>query len=254
MKVVTLCSGSKGNSSYIEINNKKILIDTGKNVKYISESLKSIGVDLSDIHYIFITHTHSDHVSALKNVLRKSNAILCITNKLFLNLNDLKDFDRLLIFEDEIELNDITFIALKSSHDSEDSRNYVIEFDNKKIVLITDTGYVKQKHFKIMKNADIILIESNHDIELLQNGRYPDWLKKRVVGDEGHLSNNQAGFYLSKIIGDKTKHILLIHLSEDNNEPEVALNTVNNILNEYDISFNNINYARQNELSEVMEV
>ena len=104
-----------------------------------------------------------------------------------------------------------------------------------------------------MKNLDVYLFESNHDIELLQHGPYPKWLKTRVLSDNGHLSNNAASFYLSKLIGDKTKKIILIHLSETNNLEEIALDTISNTFLEYNIDFHNIICARQNEKTEVVE-
>ena len=105
-----------------------------------------------------------------------------------------------------------------------------------------------------MKNLDIYLFESNHDIELLQHGPYPAWLKKRVLSDIGHLSNKAAAFYLTKLIGEKTKEIILIHLSETNNLEELALETINNTFLEYNIDFHNIICAKQNEKTEVIEL
>ncbi len=252
MKVCSLCSGSKGNSYFVEINGVKILFDAGKNYKYLSSSLNELNVNIEDINFIFITHVHSDHISSLKNILKKTQATLCISYSMFEELQELKDFDRVNFFEDIIEFNGIVITALKSSHDSPDSRNYIIEYNNKKVSYITDTGYVKQKHFKNFYDSDVFLMESNHDIELLNSGKYPDYLKKRILGDEGHLSNNQAGFYLSKLIGVNTKKVLLIHLSEDNNSEENAINTVLEILNDYDVTFKDICCAKQNEISEVM--
>ena len=110
------------------------------------------------------------------------------------------------------------------------------------------------KNFKLLKNLDIYLFESNHDIELLQHGPYPSWLKKRVLSDEGHLSNKLASFYLSKFIGSNTKKIILIHLSETNNLESIAMETINNAFLDKGISFNNIICARQNEATEVIEV
>ena len=98
------------------------------------------------------------------------------------------------------------------------------------------------------------MFESNHDVELLMHGPYPSWLKKRVLSDEGHLSNKSASFYLTKLIGDKTKKIVLIHLSETNNSEEVALDTIHNTFKEYNLDFNDIVCARQNEKTEVIEI
>ncbi len=252
MRVCSLCSGSKGNSVYLEADETKVLFDAGKTFKYLSTALMEIDVNIKDIKYIFITHTHKDHIAALKDVLKKSNAILCITNKLFFELDNLKDFDRILIFEEDIIIDGIHVQSVKVSHDSPDARNYVVTHGESKFSFITDTGYINRKNFKYFENSNVFFIESNHDIELLENGPYPSFLKKRVISDEGHLSNKQAGFYLTKLIGLNTKNILLFHLSDTNNDPEIALETVTNTLIDYDVNTCDIKCAMQDEVSEVI--
>lgn len=251
MRVVNLCSGSKGNCTYININGKNILVDAGKNLKYIKSSLDSINVSLSDADYIFITHNHSDHVSALKLILKNSKAKLCVPPELFDSLKDLEISDNLMLIEDENVIDGIFVKALKASHDAPDARNYIFSFNNEKVSILTDTGYIKQRHFKDIYNSNIIFMESNHDIEMLQNGNYPDYLKKRILGDSGHLSNRQAGFYLSKVIGPDTNSVLLIHLSGENNLEKLALDTVSEVLKDYEVNCKNLTCAKQNEISEV---
>ena len=109
-------------------------------------------------------------------------------------------------------------------------------------------------YFKDIVNKNLYLLESNHDIEMLSHGPYPEWLKSRVISDEGHLSNQSAGFYLSKLIGNNTKEVVLMHLSEVNNTESIALATINDVLREYNIDFKNITCAKQNENGEVIEV
>ena len=254
MKVVVLSSGSKGNVTYLEINNKKFLLDAGRNYKYINENLKDIGVDVKDIDYVVITHNHKDHVSALKTLLDKTGATLIVSEKMFYSIEDVKDYKHIIVLEDEINLDGIHITSFKSSHDAPDSRNYVFECDGKKLAYVTDTGYVNAKNFKYLKNLDIYLFESNHDIELLMNGPYPEWLKRRVYSDEGHLSNKTASFYLTKLVGDKTKKIVLIHLSETNNLESIAMETINNTFLDYGIDFHDIICAKQDEKTEVIEI
>lgn len=254
MKVVVLSSGSKGNVTYLEINNKKFLLDAGRNYKYINENLKDIGVDVKDIDYVVITHNHKDHVSALKTLLAKTGAALIVSEKMFYSIEDVKDYKHIIVLEDEINLDGIHITSFKSSHDAPDSRNYVFECDGKKLAYVTDTGYVNAKNFKCLKNLDIYLFESNHDIELLMNGPYPEWLKRRVYSDEGHLSNKTASFYLTKLVGDKTKKIVLIHLSETNNLESIAMETINNTFLDYGIDFHDIICAKQDEKTEVIEI
>ena len=254
MKVSVLSSGSKGNVTYVEASNKKFLLDAGRNYKYISDALKSINVDIKSIDYIIISHDHKDHVSALKTIIARTNATVIISQKQLYEIDDLKAYPHIVICEDELIIDGIKIISFHSSHDAVDSRNFVIEENNTKLGYITDTGYINTRNFKYLKNLDIYLFESNHDIELLQHGPYPAWLKKRVLSDIGHLSNKAAAFYLTKLIGEKTKEIILIHLSETNNLEELALETINNTFLEYNIDFHNIICAKQNEKTEVIEL
>lgn len=255
MKVVSLCSGSKGNSTFLEINGKKILIDTGKTYKYIKETLSEIEILIEDIDYILITHNHVDHTSALNVIMKYHSPTLIIPETLYKSLKDIRVDENLIFIENEkICIDGITIKALKSSHDAPDSRYYVIEYEKEKFSLLTDTGYIKTRHFKDIYNSTIIFMESNHDIEMLQRSSYKDYLKKRIYSDSGHLCNRQAGVYLSKLIGPKTQIIKLIHLSEENNTEQKALNDVGEILKENDIVFNNISICKQNEISEVITI
>ena len=254
MKVSVLSSGSKGNVTYVEASNKKFLLDAGRNYKYISDALKSINVDIKSIDYIIISHDHKDHVSALKTIIARTNATVIISQKQLYEIDDLKAYPHIVVCEDELIIDGIKIISFHSSHDAVDSRNFVIEENNTKLGYITDTGYINTRNFKYLKNLDIYLFESNHDIVLLQHGPYPAWLKKRVLSDIGHLSNKAAAFYLTKLIGEKTKEIILIHLSETNNLEELALETINNTFLEYNIDFHNIICAKQNEKTEVIEL
>ena len=254
MKICVLSSGSKGNATYIETSNHKILVDAGRNAKYLTECLESIGVDPKDIDYVLISHDHKDHVSALPVFARKYKPTVLMTQETFAMLDDIKDYDNVKIFDGDIILDDLKIKNIKASHDAADTRNFIFECDGKSIVYVTDTGYVNQKNFRSLANKDIYLFESNHDIEMLQNGPYPIYLKRRVFSDRGHLSNKISSFYLSKLIGDKTKKIVLIHLSETNNTEEKALETIKSTFKEYNINFKNIICARQNEVSEVIEI
>ena len=254
MKICVLASGSKGNSTYIETAKHKILIDIGKNRKYIVSKLAEIGVMPEEIDYILISHLHDDHISALNTFIKKYPATVCLTHPMFMELSSIKDYEKILIYEDDIILNETKIKAIKSSHDSTDSRNFIVEEDGKSVVYITDTGYVNNKYFKTLQNKEIYLFESNHDIEMLNHGPYPKWLKTRVLGDEGHLSNKAASFYLSKLVGSNTKKILLMHLSEVNNSEEKTLETIKETFKEYEIDFKDIKCAKQEEISEVINI
>ena len=252
MKVVVLASGSEGNSTYIETKNTKLLIDIGRNAKYIKEKLENIGVNASDINYIIISHTHKDHTSALKTFVNRYKTTVLLSQPMFLELEEIKDYDNIIIYEDDIYLKDVKIKTIKSSHDAPDARNFIIEYKNHSVVYVTDTGYINRKYFEILKDKEIYLFESNHDIEMLLNGPYPKWLKTRVVGSYGHLSNKDAAFYLTKLIGPHTKKVILMHLSHINNTKEKAMEMMEETFKEYDIHFNNIACANREEITEVV--
>ncbi len=252
MKVSVLASGSEGNCTYVETLKHKVLIDMGMNVKYIKEKLGELEVDPKDIDLILISHVHNDHISALENFLKKYHPTVCLSQSMFLELENIKDYENIIIYDDQMVFDSLTIEVFKTSHDTNDSRGFVLTSSNSSLVYVTDTGYLNHRHFELLKNKSIYIFESNHDAEMLMNGKYPPWLKKRVVGDKGHLSNRDSSIYLSKLVGDNTKKIILAHLSKENNTEEVALNTIMEVFNEYQIPFHNIECARQREKTEVV--
>ena len=255
MRVCVLASGSEGNSTLIESGSHKILIDIGMNMKYIKDRLEEIGISLNEIDTILISHVHTDHIGCLDSFIKKYDPVVYMSKLMFEEIpedNLIKKYEQIEYFDKDFYLDDIKIELIKTSHDTHDSRGFIITEDDKSVVYVTDTGYLNQKYFNKLKDKNVYLFESNHDVEMLINGKYPKWLKDRVVGPYGHLSNKDASIYLTKIIGDNTKKIVLMHLSKENNTPEVALNTINEIFEEYNISFNNIDYAKQREKSEVI--
>ena len=207
-----------------------------------------------DIDIILISHLHNDHISALETFIKAYHATVCMPEEMFLNLPSIKNYDHIKIYDDEINFDDLKIYALKSSHDSPGSRNFIIEEDGHSLVQITDTGYIKNKYFKLLQNREVYFMESNHDVEMLTHGPYPEMTKRRILSDEGHLSNQASGFYLAKLIGDKTQKVYLMHLSETNNNPKIALKTVKDTLKEYNVEFKDIKVATQNEISEVINI
>ncbi len=254
MRVCVFASGSKGNVTYIETKEHKILLDMGKNKKYIDNALEKINVNPKSIDIILISHLHSDHISALTKFIKGTDITVCMPEEMFASLDSIQDYQHIKIYNDEMNFGSLKIYAIKSSHDSVGSRNFIIEEDGVSVVQITDTGYIKSKYFNLLKNREVYLLESNHDVEMLVHGTYPEWTKKRILSDEGHLSNQAAGFYLAKLIGPKTKKILLMHLSENNNTPKLALDTVKSTLAEYEVDFTDIKCAEPNEISEVISL
>lgn len=253
MKVSVLSSGSKGNCTYVETNNHKILIDIGTSCLYVEKSLKSIGIDPNEIDIILITHAHIDHVNGLKVFSKKYNPQVYISNKILkesnLNIEKISN-------EEEININsDIKIKSIRLSHDVTDIKGYVIEENSESMVYITDTGYINENNFEHIKNKNLYVFESNHDVEkLMNNPKYPHHTKIRILGDKGHLSNKDSAYYLSKLIGDNTHHIILAHLSEQNNTEDLALSTLKETLERKNINFKDIRVARQNEMTELIQV
>ena len=139
---------------------------------------------------------------------------------------------------------------INTSHDASESKGYVFTTNDSSLVYITDTGYINNKYFKKLYNKNMYIMESNHDVEMLMHGKYPPWLKQRVLSDKGHLSNQASSFYLSKLIGNNTKTVVLAHLSHENNTEEIALDTLKSTLREYNVDFKNIHIAKQDSKTE----
>lgn len=255
MKLSVLSSGSKGNSVLIDANNTKILIDLGVTKSYTEERLKELEVDPKEIDAILITHTHVDHIQGLKVFLKKYHPKLYV-NKIILSLlhEFIDDFNYEVYDTPSFKIKDLEIEVINTSHDVKGSVGFVVKDGDKSVVYITDTGYINNKYFKKLSNHNLYIMESNHDIEMLMNGNYPFHLKKRILSDKGHLSNDDAAFYLSEFIGDKTKTIILAHLSDDNNTYEKALNTLNNVLNSKNKKVKNIIVAKQKQRTDWIEV
>ena len=254
MLVSVLASGSEGNCTFIQTKSKKILIDIGMNYKYISEKLSELNVLPSEIDYVFITHTHADHTGAMKVFFKNNTPYVFLDEKMLKELTFLQDYPNLCFDKGPINFDTLTVEIIKTSHDAPGSRGYIFKEDGKSAVYITDTGYINHKLFDQLSNHTLYVFESNHDVEMLMHGKYPPWLKSRIRGDEGHLSNQQSAFYLSKLIGENTKEVILAHLSKENNNPELAVNTLRESLTSNGIEFDNIVVAKQRERVDCVEV
>jgi phosphoribosyl 1,2-cyclic phosphodiesterase len=252
MKFCVLASGSKGNCTYIETANHRILIDMGTTAMHIENKLRRIRVEPSSIDAIFITHGHTDHISGLAVFHKRYNTPVYLTEKM--KVEGKIRIDNIINIKGPVTLDELTVTPLKTSHDVY-SHGYILEDDKSSLVYITDTGYIHDKYYDELRNRNAYIFESNHDIEkLMNNPRYPYPLKNRILSSKGHLSNHDSSTYLCKFIGDNTKYVVLAHLSEENNEPDLAITTLRDTLDEYEINFSNIIAASQEEETEMLEV
>ena len=254
MEVAVLSSGSKGNSTFIKTENTKILIDLGVTKSYIEEKLKEIEEEPKEISAILITHTHVDHIQGLKVFLKKYDPKLYVTEKIKSLLVEYGIEADYVICDKNFSIGDIDVEIIKTSHDAPGSVGFIISSGDKSLVYITDTGYINERYFDSLKNHNLYIMESNHNIEMLIEGSYPDHLKRRIWGDKGHLSNEAAGEYLSMFIGESTKTIVLAHISDDNNTYDQAYTEVFDILKKKNKKVPKIIVAKQKQRTDLIEV
>ena len=231
-KICCLYSGSRGNAAYISAGGANILIDAGKSAKALCSALCEIGVDIDSIDAIFITHEHQDHVSALKTISHKHNIpiyILLSSAEIFYGLKDEKLCNNLMIQMKEpfsVKIKGLTVSSVHTSHDSRASVGYRLDFSecgkDYSIGYVTDTGIVTEDMKKMLPGCFAVVMESNHDFKMLKEGPYPPELQDRISSSYGHLSNTDAAAFISELCKSGTKHVMLAHLSEENNLPEIA--------------------------------
>ena len=238
LKFCPIASGSDGNSVYIGSDNANILIDAGISGKRIQDGLRSgAGVNAESLDCIFLTHEHTDHIQSAGVLSRRYGTSLCATEKTW---NYIERHSLLGKIEPEkkhtikvgekFAVKDMVVEAFDIPHDAAGPVGYCVYIEDKKVAVATDLGCITDSIRESLFGADIVLIESNHDLDMLKNGRYPAMLKRRIMGDYGHLSNRGAGELITEIVSSRLKHVFLGHLSAENNMPIVAMETVMSIL------------------------
>ncbi len=243
-----ISSGSKGNSTIIWDENDAIVVDFGISVKRFRQRLEELSV--TDIPTsIIITHEHSDHSSGLGAASRRLDADIYLRPKARMVLR----LDNAYTINEELAIGNFYIRSVSVSHDAVDPVGYVIENRGRKISIFSDLGYFPMENKDIIKDSDILAIESNHDTEMLKTGTYPENLKKRIMSSYGHLSNDQCALALQELSGPKSS-IVLLHLSDENNTHEIASMTVRDHLNNRNIKYRSIESARQLYGSSTYEV
>ena len=226
-RICPLFSSSSGNCTYIGTKNGAILIDAGVSFKRLKEAIDASGGSLEKIKAIAVTHEHSDHIMGLKPLLNKTGAELIASAK---TLEALVDMDKIpsgikvtAAEEGAQEISGIILSRVATSHDCEGSSGYKFALpDGKIFTLCTDLGIVTDEVRKFLKGSDLVLIESNHDIEMLKKGPYPNHLKIRIMSDKGHISNAACSAELKALLQGGTERFILGHLSRNNNTPLIA--------------------------------
>ncbi len=243
LEMIPLYSGSSGNSTLIKCDDTKILIDAGFNCKKITEALQSIREEVSDIDGIFITHTHSDHIGALDVLVRKYNIPIYGTESVIRKINSYckkphdRSLDRVIVDFEDINIGCLTVKSCETSHDSDDvSVCYKVTNGKRTCMVATDLGYVSDDIMYFVRDVDAAIVESNYDIDMLENGPYDYMLKKRVKGNRGHLSNIDCAKLIRAMEVCGTRKFYLGHLSQNNNTPDIAINTVMDYLSGFNDS------------------
>ena len=232
---LSLVSGSSGNCSLISDGKTTLLVDCGLSCKKLEEALAKAKVDPHDISAMLITHEHSDHIKGAGVVSRKYNLPVFATLKTheYMNLGKVESCSVQYLSPDvEFEIGSIGVRPFSIPHDAADPVGYNFFFGEKKLSLATDIGKMNDSVLENLKGSLAVLLESNHDVVMLQNGRYPAYLKRRILGDFGHLSNIDAAKCVLELIKSGTYHIMLGHLSQENNTPTVAYTTTKKYLEE----------------------
>lgn len=241
-KIVPLFSSSKGNSYYIQGNGSAILVDAGRNLKQLELALAANGLSMREVRAICVTHEHTDHISALKVLLKRYDIPLYAsrgTLEYLANNDKVPPTARLNVIEDVIETADFRIRRVQTSHDAAEPCGYFITTpDGRRVSVVTDTGYLTDDARTAIARSHLAVVESNHDIDMLREGMYPYILKKRILSDNGHLSNAACADALPGFVGAGLTRIILGHLSEENNTPHLALNESIDALNRAGMALN----------------
>ena len=253
----SLFSGSSGNCFFVQSDNTKILVDAGVSVKKIISALSQFNIDINDIDAILVTHEHSDHTKSVAALSNKYNIPVYSNKKTwsFLNSSDSKvliNNKHTFNMSKSFKIGELKISPFPIPHDALDPCGFNIVYNNKKITIATDIGHVSPELLNSLKNSVSILLESNYDPEILKFSSYPYLLKKRIAGNTGHLSNESAGKTLAYLYNYGLKNAILVHLSKENNFPELAYKTIyNEISNCSNFTFD---IAPRNNPSKMFEV
>lgn len=251
IKFISFGSGSSGNSAYVGTEKEGVLIDAGVDATHIFQTLAENNIQPTAVKGICITHDHGDHIKYSYTIARKYRHInIFCTNRVMNGIlrrhnisRRIKDIHVAIFKEIPFNIAGLKITAFEVPHDGSDNAGFSIEYNGKNFAIATDLGHISERAYHYMCRADYLMIESNYDSTMLNNGRYPEYLKSRIRAANGHLDNADTARFLADNYRPELKYVFLCHLSNDNNTPEVARETIIKALNEKNISVGEGRYS-----------
>jgi phosphoribosyl 1,2-cyclic phosphodiesterase len=233
MVFASISSGSSGNSIYVGSDTTHILVDAGISGKRIEEGLRKMDIKASELDAIFVTHEHIDHTQGLGIMARRYGIPIYATKGTIEGIKNTQSLGRIdddlfipVRADEKVCLKDLVINPMRTSHDANEPCAYRIKCEDKQIGIITDLGTYDEYTIESLRGMNLLFAEANHDVRMLEAGPYPYVLKRRILSDRGHLSNENSGRMISRLLHDDLSHIILGHLSKENNLPELAFETV----------------------------
>ena len=257
MQVCVLASGSGGNAIFFQQGATRVLVDAGLSGRKIDARLRSIGVDVQKLMGIVVSHEHSDHVSGVGILARKVGCPVWLTRGTFeAAQSKFKGHERIRFFDNDqdFSIGDLLFQPFSISHDAADPVNFVIGDGSSRVGVGTDMGVVSQLALQRLLTSNLVVLESNYDREMLMAGPYPWSLKQRIQGTRGHLDNTDASETLGKLIDNGLEQVVLAHLSEENNSPELAMAASQSAIEDRGLNRYQLSVAEQNQPTPVYVV
>ena len=243
LKFISFGSGSSGNCYMLMTPTDGLLIDIGVGIRGLKKDFRDYGLSLSQVHHVLVTHDHADHIKSVGSFSKDYQVPVYATEKVHEGINKNycvqqkvpSELKRYVEKGEVIRIGEFMVTPFAVPHDSSDNVGYMIEAEGVTFCIITDAGYVTDEMKPFISKANYLVIEANHDEEMVNNGPYPQFLKDRILSQTGHLSNRSCGLALVENITENLRYVWLCHLSEENNHPELARKTVESVLRDYGI-------------------
>jgi len=243
LKFISFGSGSSGNCYYLYTETEGLIIDIGVGIRTLKKQFRDFGLSLSSVHHVLITHDHADHIKSVGSISYEYHLPIYATRQVHEGIDRNycvqrklpADMKRYVVPGEPVQLGAFHVTPFSVPHDATENVGYQIEVEGITFCIITDAGSITDDIRSFISRADYLVIEANHDLEMLKNGPYPEHLKVRIQSNTGHLCNSDCGVAIAENMKEGLKHVWLCHLSEENNHPELARKTVETVLREYGI-------------------